>query len=315
LAALHPIRPLPVGAPPAQAPYCAQVEEVLAAVKTFPPGTAGGRDGLTPLHIKHALSVGGSDLLLDSLLGVVNRALAGDIPPPLRSYWASAPIAPLLKPKEGIPPIAVGLTLRRLVSKIAVAAVLPAVSEYLEPHQVGVGVRGGAEGLVHALNRLVAHQQDSPDLVVVSLDFQKAFNTVDRNSMLGEVALHCPSIWRRRTAARPISMLGPMSWTPQQGSSKGTPSLRCFLRSLSNHSSLTFTESVPTYTKGGIWMTATLVGPVHAAQQAVRLVVDPAPAYGLSLNPQKCRVCGRRARTLSIWMGSLCASSMKLVLV
>eukprot|EP00884_Botryococcus_braunii_P011366 jgi/Botrbrau1/2022/Bobra.0047s0006.1 len=67
LAALHPIRPLPVGAPPAQAPYRAQVEEVLAALKTFPPG--------------------GSDLLLDSLLGVVNRALAGDVPPPLRSYW------------------------------------------------------------------------------------------------------------------------------------------------------------------------------------------------------------------------------------
>jgi hypothetical protein len=63
LAALHPIRPLPLGAPPAQAPYRAQVEEVLAALKTFPPGTAGGRDGLTPLHIKHAFSVGGSDLL------------------------------------------------------------------------------------------------------------------------------------------------------------------------------------------------------------------------------------------------------------
>jgi hypothetical protein len=196
LAALQPIRPLPVGAPPAQAPYRAQVKEVLSALKTFPPGTDGRRDGLTPLQIKHALSVGGSDLLLDSLLGVVNRALAGDIPQPLRSYWASALITPLLKPNGGIRPIAVGLTLRRLVSKIAVAAVLPAISEYLQPHQVGVGVRGGAEGLVHALNRLVAHQQDSPDLAVVSLDFQIAFSTVDHNRMLGEVALHCPSIWQ-----------------------------------------------------------------------------------------------------------------------
>jgi hypothetical protein len=56
-------------------------------------------------------------------------------------------------------------------------------------------------------------------------------------------------------------MLMRWSWTPQQGSSKGTPSLRCFLRSLSSHSSLTFTERVPTYAKGGIWMTAHLLVP------------------------------------------------------
>ena len=153
-------------------------------MKTFPPGTAGGRDGLTALHIRHALSVGGSDILLDNLLGVVNRALAGDMPPTLRPYWASAPITQLMKPNGGIRPIAVGLTLRRLVSKVALAAVLPSVSEYLQPYQVGVGVRGGAEGMVHALNRLVADQQNNPDLVVVSLDFQNAFNTVDRTAFL-----------------------------------------------------------------------------------------------------------------------------------
>lgn len=51
-----------------------------------------------------------------------------------------------------------------------------------------MGVHGGAEGLVHALNPFVTDQQHSPDLVVndevqadniVSLDFQNAFNTLD----------------------------------------------------------------------------------------------------------------------------------------
>jgi len=139
---LHPVRPLPHAVPMPHAPHQARAEDVIAALKTFPPGTAGGRDGLTALHIRHALSVGGSDVLIEDLLGVVNRALAGDLPRALRPFWASAPITPLLKPNGGIRPIAVGLTLRRLVSKVAVAAVLPAVSEYLEPHQVGVGVRG-----------------------------------------------------------------------------------------------------------------------------------------------------------------------------
>jgi hypothetical protein len=90
----------------------------------------------------------------------------------MRPIGTSAPITALLKPNRGIRPIVVGLTLRRLVSKVALAAVLPAVNEYLQPHQVGVGVCGGAKGLVHALNHLVADQLHSPDLVVVSLDFQ-----------------------------------------------------------------------------------------------------------------------------------------------
>eukprot|EP00884_Botryococcus_braunii_P005173 jgi/Botrbrau1/14657/Bobra.0108s0018.1 len=34
----------------------------------------------------------------------------------------------------------------------------------------------------------------------------------------------------------------------------------------------------------------TFVGPVPAAQHTVQLAIDRAPAYGLSLNPHKCRV-------------------------
>ncbi len=120
------------------------MEEVLAALETFPPGTAGGRDGLTALHIKNALSVGGSDLLLDNLLCVVNRALAGDMPASLRPYWASAPITPLLKTNQE------------------------------------------DDDKAQQAHRLV--------IVTLSLDFKKSFNSVDRNRMLEEVVLHCPSI-------------------------------------------------------------------------------------------------------------------------
>ena len=293
LEALHPQKPLPTGVPNAHAPYQAGVEEVLAALKTFPPGTAGGRDGLTALHIKHALSVGGSDLLLDNLLGVVNRALAGDMPASLRPYWASAPITPLLKPNGGIRPIAVGLTLRRLVSKVALAAVLPAVSEYLQPHQVGVGVRGGAEGLVHALNRLVADQQHSPDLVVVSLDFKNAFNTVDRNRMLEEVVLHCPSILHYvemtyGCAAR--QYVGQHVVESTTGVQQGDP-LSPLLFALTVHPLIRdIHEQCPEMHQGWYLDDGTFVGPRPVVQHAVQLVVNREQAFGLSLNPQKCRV-------------------------
>lgn len=63
--------------------------------------------------------------------GVVNRALARNMPLNCKTYWANAPIKPLMKSNGVIGPIAVGLTLRRLVSKVALAAVhvLPAVNK------------------------------------------------------------------------------------------------------------------------------------------------------------------------------------------
>jgi hypothetical protein len=194
-------------------------------------------------------------------------------------------------------PIAVGLTLRRLVSKIAVAAVLPAVSEYLQPHQVGVGVRGGAEGLVHALNRLVAHQQDSPDLVVVSLDFQNAFITVDRNRMLAEVALHCPSIWQYVATTYGCAAhqyVGPHVVDSTTGVQQGDPLSPLLFALTVQPLLLDLHRESPDVRQGWYLDDGTFVGPVPAAQQAVQLVVDRAPAYGLSLNPQKCRAWSPR---------------------
>ena len=293
LEALHPPRPLPNGVPPAHAPFQARVEDVLAALKTFPPGTAGGRDGLTALHIRHALSVGGSDILLDNLLGVVNRALAGDMPPTLRPYWASAPITPLMKPNGGIRPIAVGLTLRRLVSKVALAAVLPSVSEYLQPYQVGVGVRGGAEGMVHALNRLVEDQQNNPDLVVVSLDFQNAFNTVDRNRLLEEVVNQCPSILQyveMTYGCSALQFVGPHVVESTTGVQQGDP-LSPLLFALTVQPLVQdIHRDCPEMHQGWYLDDGTFVGPLAVVQHAVQMVVDRAPAFGLSLNPQKSRV-------------------------
>jgi hypothetical protein len=290
---LHPSCPLPTAAPPPQEPFQARVENVLAALKTFPPGTAGGRDGLRALHIKHALSVGGSDLLLESLLSVVNRALAGDIPPALRSLWASAPITPLVKPNGGLRPIAVGLTLRRLVSKVALAAVLPTLCDYLQPLQVGVGVRGGAEGLVHALNRLVADPDRAPDLVVATLDFENAFNTIGRMRMLQEVAQHCPTIsaYVNVTYGCAANLyVGPHVVESTTGVQQGDP-LSPLLFALTLQPLVRDIHlECPTVNQGWFLDDGTLVGPLPVVQQAVHLLNDRAPTFGLHLNPPKCRV-------------------------
>jgi hypothetical protein len=60
----------------------------------------------------------------------------------------------LEKRDGGIRPIVVGEIDRRLVSKIVCKAALSSAKTHFEPTQLGVGVKGGAEAIVHSVNIL-----------------------------------------------------------------------------------------------------------------------------------------------------------------
>ena len=76
----------------------------------------------------------------------------------------------------GLRPIAIGLTLRRLASKIVNRWATDRLSSKLAPRQLGVGVRGGAEAIVHAARAFV--ESSSPFHALVKLDFRNAFNSI-----------------------------------------------------------------------------------------------------------------------------------------
>jgi len=99
----------------------------------------------------------------------------------------------LVKTKDGgLRPIAVGLCLRCLASKIANRWAIAELLSTLAPHQLGVRVCGGAEAIVHAARAFVASA--SPLHALVKLDFSNAFNTVRRDCIFESVATHLPSL-------------------------------------------------------------------------------------------------------------------------
>nr|GEX98100.1 hypothetical protein [Tanacetum cinerariifolium] len=55
---------------------------------------------------------------------------------------------------------------------------------------------GGSEAILHSVNRLIADCGDDVGLSMLLVDFKKAFNLVDREVMLHEVRLRCPTISR-----------------------------------------------------------------------------------------------------------------------
>ena len=90
--------------------------------------------------------------------------------------------------------IAVGYPLKRLTAKCANSFVIKRKSTELQPTQVGVGVSGGAEAVVNAIRRLLSSLPDNH--VFVKLDFSNAFNSVRRDTILANVAVNMPELYR-----------------------------------------------------------------------------------------------------------------------
>ncbi|GJR58445.1 hypothetical protein Tco_1500607 [Tanacetum coccineum] len=198
LKAKHPFKSAPTlpDAPIDHHHLIASQTMVLDRIKSFPRGTSCGWDGLRAQHLMDCLSgaaVAISDELISSITQVVNLFLKGKCPMTLGEYLANAPLTPLVKPGGGIRPIAVGIVWRRLVSKVSATMIGHSLDGYLDDLQFGVGVSRGGEAILHAVNRLVEDRRDDVGLSMLLVDFQNAFNLVDRKVMLEEVRMRCPA--------------------------------------------------------------------------------------------------------------------------
>ena len=91
-------------------------------------------------------------------------------------------------------PIAIGMTLRRLAGKIAMAKLKPLSRAMLHPHQLGVGMQRGAEIGVHVLRRFFYQQQDDQE-VICKIDYRNAFNSLRRDVILRVVKEHAPQLY------------------------------------------------------------------------------------------------------------------------
>ena len=173
--------------------------EVKSAICSFTPRICRGRDGLRPQHPKDLSDdrVGGN--VCESIADFCNLILAGNIPDAVRPLFFGASLFPFTKKDGGIRPIAVGLTLRRLIAKMANSRALETCGAILAPTQLGVGVKGGAEALTHSARLYLQHMDK--DRAFVKLDFTNAFNSIRRDAVLESVARHRPDLLAFVTAA------------------------------------------------------------------------------------------------------------------
>lgn len=228
----HPPHPTPTNFPslPSRAHTKIVLEghQVLRAISSFPPGSAGGLDALRPQIVKDLVGPQQGDLgesLLAAISDLLLLILEGRVPEPFRHIFFGAALTALKKKDGGIRPIAVGNMWRRLAAKLVVSSITPELVELLAPHQLGVGIPGGAEAGSHAA-RIYWNASHPSIKAFLKLDFRNAFNEIRRDAILSSVATHFPQFYRFVAAAyqSPSSLFfGTTLISSERGAQQGDP--------------------------------------------------------------------------------------------
>jgi hypothetical protein len=285
----HPPAPNPIGPLPTteHTPLSVSSQEVLKAATRFRKGSAPGPSGLRPEHLRSALLSFPTrrDGALTALTRLTNRMLAGKVPAVVAPYLCGARLHAAKKKDGGIRPIAVGNLLRRLTSKCAAVSVAGKAAALLSPLQVGVGVRGGCEAVVHAARQAV---KNNPGKYMLQADLINAFNQGDRGAALHEVREHFPELlpWAVTSYSAPSHLrFGSADIPSATGFHQGDP-LAALLFALVLHPIiLKIRERVPSLDLN-VWFLddGTMVGTLEELELVVDILSTDGPAKGLILS-------------------------------
>ena len=178
---------LPAGTP---RPARATEEEVAKEVHKLKDTIAPGLDSLTPDMLKAAIKNSGN---LAALTTLINDIITGNIDSEMRALLTAGRLVPLPKKftvVDGVAtnvqwrPVVCGNILVKIASKIALARVMAALSAHLRSIQRGVGVKGGAESVIHNVQAML---ELNPTWICLKTDFTNAFNSMSREVMLTEL--------------------------------------------------------------------------------------------------------------------------------
>ncbi len=192
----HPLPP-PEDLPPIPKHTPFSPDEVLKAIKRFPRGSAAGASGLSPTHLLELANAPGADGkngLLSALAAGLDILAKGHAPPCLAEWIAGAPLTALRKDDNGVRPIAVGETIRRLISSLLMARCTQQAKEILAPLQLGVAIPMGAETIVHAVRNLSERAASSSEHALLQVDLSNAFNRVSRAAFRKQTRLLLPAL-------------------------------------------------------------------------------------------------------------------------
>ena len=257
-------------------------------MKSFPNGYAPGPSGLRPSHLREAVDCPSSDQanqVLIALMGFVNLA-AGRVPSVLPHLCAPTLLS-CRKKNGGLRPIAVGEVLRRLTSKSLSTVARHTIFSSLSPLPLRVCVRGGCEAIIHSASQLMSSSPPDQRWFLL-LDFQNAFNSINREFMFEEIRRCIPSLsaWMEACySSQPLLHLGLDTIRSSCGVQQGDP-LGPLAFALTLHPVV---EGIKVEVPGlalNAWFLddGTLAGSPGDLAAALHIIESDGPSVGLYLN-------------------------------
>ena len=293
MASLHPPSPTPppLPAPPAT-PYTFTSSEVHTALLSFHSLSAGGPSASRASHYREAIASDRGNALLTTMTRVINALAAGKAPLSIAPFLCGGNLFAAFKKSGGHRPIAVGETLRRWTAKCIAKKATAETASYLRPLQLGVGVKGGAEAIIHAAKTLFHDDSiDDSDKWVLQVDFRNAFNGISRQRMLEEVRAHCPkaAAWADFSyASHSHLFFGDSRFSSQSGAHQGDPLASLFFALVLHPLLLRLRDDIPDLLLNVSYLDdVTLAGNRISLQRAFDLLKVEGEKVGLHLNPLK----------------------------
>lgn len=198
-----------------------------------------------------------------------------------------ASLVALRKKDGGLRPIAIGLLLRRVLSRVCCITLRERTTTLLKPFQLGLGTPGGAEAAVHATRRFIASCTGPTG--IAKLDFVNAFNCIQREHVVNCVSATIPELLNVVIAAYGSEsdlFFGTHKIKSASGVQQGDPLgpllFALGVRHLSHGATCPFV----------VWYLddATLGGSIEEVSGEIERIRKEASAIGLELNPVKCEV-------------------------
>ena len=196
----HPQGPLstpPQGSPPSPHIHLS-ASQLSSGFLSFKAGSAPGPSGLRAEHLKAMITSRTPSRAvrgLNALTIFTNNLLAGKLPSSIAPYFCGARLFAANKKDSGHRPVAVGNILRRLASKCAAFSLSERAASLLSPLQLGVGIRGGCEAIVHAIRGILNDDRIPPsEKWLLQVDLENAFNNVERSAVFEDIRRLLPEI-------------------------------------------------------------------------------------------------------------------------
>ena len=196
-------------------------------------------------------------------------------------------------------PIAVGTALRRLVSKVhnSDPRSARAVQQVLVPvGQLGVGVSGGVEQVVHEMRYSWEDENRTAGQVTVISDFKNAFNAASRPQLLSAVYKAIPESggWWYFCYGRPAPLFlsdGNVIWS-KTGGQQGDPGMSLGFSLLVAPLLKKMMEAAPNGKIKAILDDITTTADAHEAAAATKVLLEYGPEIGLFPNLSKFKIIG-----------------------